>query len=147
MINKNNGIYSEEEKKILEFISNNVKIDINKIDKDTIIEIDKYINNLNYTSKDILKESLIKNIKSLEIDISSYISIIIGTTSINVICIPILLEYIKIPILSKIVHMIYPIIVLIIVIQVIYIPIAYFRDKDQLLFYNFLLNRLNKNKS
>ena len=73
MINKNNGIYSEEEKKILEFISNNVKIDINKIDKDTIIEIDKYINNLNYTSKDILKESLIKNIKSLEIDISSYI--------------------------------------------------------------------------
>ena len=33
MINKNNGIYSEEEKKILEFISNNVKIDINKIDK------------------------------------------------------------------------------------------------------------------
>ena len=132
MINKNNGIYSEEEKKILEFISNNVKIDIN---------------NLNYTSKDILKESLIKNIKSLEIDISSYISIIIGTTSINVICIPILLEYIKIPILSKIVHMIYPIIVLIIVIQVIYIPIAYFRDKDQLLFYNFLLNRLNKNKS
>lgn len=145
MIAKNKGIYSEEERKFLEFIKNNSKISIDKIDKDTIIEIDKYINNMSNISKDILRESLMKNIKGLEMDISSYIAITIGLASLEVAVIPMIIKYIKIPLVLEIAYIIQFIILIMIIFNIVQIHKFYIKRKEQVLFYKFSINRLNKN--
>ena len=58
ILRKNKGVYSAEHEKFYKEVMRNKKINIHKIDKISINEIDKYLKNINKSSRDVLKESV-----------------------------------------------------------------------------------------
>lgn len=140
----NRGIYSNEHEKFLKHIMKNDRIRIDGVDKSTIKEVDKYIKNLSDISKDVLEESIKLRVKDIELDLSSYIGVTISIASLEVAVIPILLKYINVPIIIYLTNGFEIIFAVIIVYLVVKINSFYFKRKEELLFNNFVLNRISK---
>lgn len=138
------GAYSIEHEELMKSIAKNNKIELNYIDENTIIEINKYLREMKHMDREVLEESITKRINDIELDLSSYIGHIIGIASINVTIIPVFLKYIKNDIAINIFNCIEIIFTFIIVYLLIKIQRFYFKRKKEVLFYKFLLNRINK---
>ncbi|MCI7083746.1 MAG: hypothetical protein MR938_03510 [Tenericutes bacterium] len=121
----------------------NKKINIHKIDKISINEIDKYLKNINKSSRDVLKESVEMRINDLELDLETFTGLIISIISVEISFIPILTRYISNTVFFKTsIDILEWIIVFLGLLITIKINIFFFRRKRELLFNKFLLNRI-----
>lgn len=143
---KNNlGLYSSEHKKFLQYIMSNSKISINSVDRNTIKLVDKYIKELDSISLDIFEESIKFRIKDIDLDLSSYIGTTISVASLEAAVFPILSKYISnILMLKYIVNGFEVITALFIVYLIVKIRYFYKIRKEELLFNNFVLDRIKK---
>ncbi|EGT4136353.1 MAG: hypothetical protein KIB11_06290 [Clostridium perfringens] len=139
---KNNDIYSNEQKEFMLYVQNNKKIKLDIIDVNTIQEIDIYINNLHIVSRDILEESIKKRVKNIELDINSYIGATISIASLQIAVVPILLKYIN-AYIAKLMEVGFAFLIIFLISK---IYSFYFMKKKELLFNNFVLNRINNLK-
>jgi len=142
-IKKNKGVYSAEHEKFYKEVMRNKKINIHKIDKISINEIDKYLKNINKSSRDVLKESVEMRINDLELDLETFTGLIISIISVEISFIPILTRYISNTVFFKTsIDILEWIIVFLGLLITIKINIFFFRRKRELLFNKFLLNRI-----
>lgn len=145
---KNNGTYSEEHFKFLQYIKGENEVQTYMITSETIKKIDTYIRKLEYMELELLEESLEKRNKDIELDLTVFVSrsisiaaLIISLTALLVSMMPVW-EFVnkwktEISIVGIVLTGIY------------LIPVGqtfgfYFKRKEELLFNSFLLRRINK---
>lgn len=146
---KNKGVYSEEHKKFIIYVKDkNNKINDDIIDKNTIKLVDNYLKKLTDVSLDILKESLEKRNKDIELDLTVFISRSLAmpalVISIVALFISIIPMYDFFNDKKSIISAICVSISLIGIIPALQTFGFYFKRKNELLFCYFVLRRIQK---
>ena len=145
ILRRSKGVYSSEHEKFYREIMRNEKINIHKINKATIDEIDKYLKSIHKSSIDILKESVGMRINDLELDLGSFIGNVLSLVSVELAVIPTLMKYLpNNTFIKSSINLLEVLIAFAIAVMCISINKFFFKRKSELLFNKFLLNRIEK---
>lgn len=135
-------IYSEEQKDLMEHIKKNQHIATSFIDSKTITSIDDYFKQLHPNKKEVLKESINRRLKDMEMDLGIYISITLAIIAIQVVLVPIFCKYLS-TVFKKDLTFIELLFALVSTVLIVIVNRYYFRRKRETLFYELLKNRIN----
>lgn len=142
---RNTGLYSEEHENLYKEVMKNEKISIDKLDKETIKEIDKYLENIEGLHRVVLEESVKKKINDIELDLGAFIGSAVSIASLEIAIIPVILKYTEnIFFIGTILKLLEGVIAILMVILILKINTFYFKRKNELIFNKFILSRIDK---